>query len=203
MRNKNGGNEIVRSIQMFKKIYKLPPSPLVLQHLHHQSPRRKTPQRTHHMPSVPFVLTFRKGAIPVTREGQKLFAGLGNIFEDRESSWRRKGRWNLDIFGIAALLICHSDSRSLLQFCKFTEKKIPKILTERTIHMTSWHITIKLYNSVLNQLCVILSMETWVESCAGIYCPPYHLHGWTNGQFPGKATFALKQSETSFPFPLL
>ena len=68
MRNKNGGNEIVRSLQMFKKIYKLPPSPLVLQHLHHQSPRRKTPQRTHHLPSVPFVLTFRKGAIPVTRK---------------------------------------------------------------------------------------------------------------------------------------
>ena len=136
MRNKNGGNEIVRSLQMLKKIYKLPPSPLVLQHLHHQSPRRKTPQRTHHLPSVPFVLTFRKGAIPVTRREQ-LFAGLGNIFEDRESSWRRKGRWNLDIFGIAPLLICHSDSRSLLQFCKYTEKKIPKILTERTIHMTS------------------------------------------------------------------
>ena len=197
MRNKNGGNEIVRSLQIFKKIYKLPPSPLVLQHLHHQSPRRKTPQRTHHMPSVPFVLTFRKGAIPVTRREQ-LFAGLGNIFEDRESSLWRKGRWNLDIFGIAPLLICHSDSRSLLQFCKYTEKKIPRILTERTIHTTS---TIS-YNSALYQLCEILSLKTWVESCAEIYCPPYHLHGWTNGQFPGKATFALKQSETPFPFPL-
>ena len=45
-----------------------------------------------------------------------------------------------DIFGIARLLICHSDRSSLLQFCKYTEKKISEILLERTIdiYLSRW-----------------------------------------------------------------
>ena len=89
-----------------------------------------------------------------------------------------------DIFGIARLLICHSDRSSLLQFCKYTEKKISEILLERTIdiYLSRWKGECYIHSwSLLPSVLYSCSKKVILFSQVNICCDtlaPYSMHGW-------------------------